>query len=79
MLRSIPLKKKKNAADSKKLRKSDGQLTIRMHSAYALYTHFISFNTVMLLKKKLKNGLGLDSEAGMLGVYLAEERRCAKN
>ena len=32
-----------------------------------------------LLKKKLKNGLGLDSEAGMLGVYLAERRRCAKN
>ena len=27
-------------------------------------------------KEKLKNGLGLDSEAGMLGVYLAEGRRC---
>ena len=30
-------------------------------------------------KEKVENGLGLDSEAGMLGVYLAEGRRCAKN
>ena len=28
---------------------------------------------------KLKNGLELDLEAGMLAVYLAEERMCAKN
>ena len=29
--------------------------------------------------KKLDNELELDLEAGMLEVYLAEERRCAKN
>ena len=32
-----------------------------------------------LLQKMLQNVLGLDLEAGMLGVFLAEERRCAKN
>ena len=35
-------KKKKNVAVSRKLRRSDGQLTIRMH------THFISFKIVIL-------------------------------
>ena len=53
----------------------------------------LSFNTMMnftqqeplqhffpyIFPKKVKNGLGLDSEAGMLGVYSAEGPRCAKN